>query len=386
MTARARSTRPVNLCSAMVLLTLIPAALGAQVEFSGQLDLVASPQRDSLGINTNFRRDNPFSPVRMRLFARSWVTETIGVFGELLYDIDASPRLNGAYVVVNKIAGRPWLSARLGLAPSPVGSFGLRSTYFNTNPLVGVPLLWQYHTNLSKSGTSTAADLGVASPEPGRGAPILYDACWNVQWELFGEHGRFEYSLAITPGAMSNPGAREIPGFQVLGRVGVAPLSGLRLGFSAGHGPYLSRPEPDDQGVLPYPDDPRDFDQTVLGLDGEYAAGKLLVHTEWFAASWEAPLIAERLKALAGYVEARFDFATGWYAAGRFGGMYFGDITIDETTGTQGAWDDETRRTEVALGYRLSRAVLMKLDWQRTSTATKGTIHDQVAIQLSTAF
>ena len=72
------------------------AAGQTPISISGQLDLMAS-ESDDLGVNTAFRGDSPFNPLRMRLFARKWVTDRIGVFSEFLYDSGSGLRVNGAY-------------------------------------------------------------------------------------------------------------------------------------------------------------------------------------------------------------------------------------------------------------------------------------------------
>lgn len=362
----------------------VPAPTSAQLDISGQIDLVGMMDRDSLALNQAFRGDGPFNPVRLRLFARHWVTDRIGVFTELLYDMDADPRVNGAYVVVNELAGKAWLNARLGLAPNVIGSFGLRSTYFNANPLLGVPLVWYYRTNLSSAGTSTAAGLAAATAEPPSGMPLLYDSCWNIQWELLGEVGAFEYSVGITPGSLSNPiRSRAVDGNTFLARVGHAPLPGLRLGLSGAEGPYLSPPAGDPP---PYPGDPSDYDQSLLGLDVEYQRGAWIFFSELHAMRWEAPLIEDDLKVLGGFVEARFDFHPGWYVAGRAGALLFDDIEIDPVSGARAHWDRDTHRTEVALGYRLAREVLVKLDWQRTTVPDTDFVQNLFAMQLSAVF
>jgi len=351
------------------------------------MDLVGTVRSDTLGLNTAFRGDNPFNAVRLRVFLRRWVTDRVGIFGELLYDIDAAARVNGAYVVVNEVAGRSWLNTRLGLAPSPVGSFGLRSTYFNVNPLIGMPLVWTYRTNLKGGGTSTPTGLAGQTREHGGGVPLLYESCWNVQWELMGELGRFEYSIAVTPGSISNPmSSRLVPGSSVMGRVGVAPIDGLRFGVSAAWGPYLSKPVPDSTGALPYADDPSDFTQTVLGMDLEYQRGAWIFSSEAYALRYETPLVDESLGALGAYAEARYDFLTGWYVAGRLDRLFFDEVTTDPLTGAEAPWDRDTHRTEVALGYRLTREVLLKLDWQRTTVPDSDFEQNLWAAQISSVF
>jgi hypothetical protein len=380
-----RASRAAALVAVFALGLGAPRAADAQTRISGQIDLVGTVNRDSVQINTALRGDSPYNPVRMRLFLQSWLNERIGVFGELLLDIDSDPRLNGAYVVVNELASQPWLNARMGLSPSIVGGFGLRSTYFNANPLIGVPLLWQYRTSLASDGSSTPLGLiGSAGDAPGAGTPLLYDTCWNIQWELLGELGRFEYSIGLTPGSLSNPiKSRSVGGSQWLGRVGVAPLTGLRVGVSGAHGPWLTDPLPDGTGQLPYSDDPGAFDQSALGIDFEYLRGPLALYSEWFALRFETPLVAEDLDALGGFVEARVDVAPGWYVAGRYGGLFFSDVTV---AATAAPWSPEVRRSELAVGYRVSREMLLKLDWQRTSQSAAQFTQNLFAAQLSAVF
>ena len=379
-----------SVAAALVAASLLlarPTTSAGQLRVSGQVDLVGTVNRDSLDINTALRGDGPYNAVRLKVFLQSWITERVGVFAELLYDIDADPRVNGAYVVVNDLAGGPWLNARLGLAPSPMGSFGLRSTYFNANPLIGLPLLWQYRTNLQSDGTSTPASLVAATSEHGGGVPLLYDSCWNVQWEILGELGAFEYSVAITPGSLSNPvRSRQVGGSSWLARVGHTPAAGLRVGVSGAWGPYLSQPEPDAGGMPPYPGDPGSFDEGALGIDVEYQRGAWVVHSELFGFRLETPLVAERLSATSGYAELRYDFLPGWYAAGRVGAIVFGDVVTDPGTGASSPWDQDTYRSEIALGYRMSREVLVKLDWQRTTTADTDFELNLLAVQLSAVF
>jgi hypothetical protein len=373
----------------MAVLTLLsaPRTASAQIQVSGQVDLIGMPHQDTLGLNKAFRGDNPYNPIRLRLFARHWVNERIGIFTELLFDFNADPRMNGAYLVVNELGGRPWLNARVGLAPNVIGSFGLRSTYFNSNPLVGVPLVWQYRTNLDASGTATAASLAATTSEPGFSLPVLYDSCWNLQWELLGEVGFFEYSLAMTPGSPSNPiKSMGAEGSTWMARAGFVPIPSVRVGFSGSYGPYLSKPAPDTSGTLPYSEDVSDFKQKLVGVDLEYQGGPLVFTVEAYGVRYQAPQIDEELEVFGGYAELRYDFLPGWYLAGRAGALNFGDLEIDTTSGARADWDQDTRRTELALGYRFAREVLVKADWQRTMVPDLDLSEDLFAIQLSAVF
>jgi len=373
--------------SALCTLACAPRTAEAQIQISGQVDLIGMLHQDTLGMNKAFRGDNPFDPIRLRLFARHWINDRIGVFTELLFDFHADPRVNGAYVVVNELAGKPWLNARVGLAPNVIGSFGLRSTYFNSNPLVGVPLVWQYRTNLDATGTATAASLASTTSEPGFSLPVLYDSCWNLQWELLGEVGLFEYSLAMTPGSPSNPiKSMGAEGSTWMARAGFVPIPSVRVGVSGSYGPYLSKPVPDGSGTLPYTEDVSDFNEKLVGLDFEYQGGPLVITAEGYGVRYEAPQIDEELQVVGGYAELRYDFLPGWYIAGRAGALNFGDLEVDAASGARADWDQDTRRTELALGYRVAREMLVKADWQRTTVPDLDLTQNLFAIQLSTVF
>ena len=371
----------------LAMLAVTAGAAAGQIEISGQLDLIGKVRSDTLGMNTAFRGDSPYNAARLRLYARHWINDRIGIFTELLFDFGADPRVNGAYMVINELGGQSWPNTRIGVAPNVIGSFGQRSTYFNSNPLVGVPLVWQYRTNLDASGTATAASLTSITREPGFSLPILYDSCWNLQWEILGEIGSFEYSLAMTPGSPSNPiKSMYVPGSTGMARVGYVPLPGLRLGISGAYGPYLSEPEPDSGGNLPYTQDPQDFKQSLLGADLEYQHGPMILFSEVYGVRYEAPQINDDLQALGGYAELRYDFLPGWYMAGRVGGLFFNEIEVDPVAGTTASWDHDTRRLEVTLGYRLAREVLVKLDWQRTTVPVDDIAQNLFALQVSSVF
>ncbi|MDX1566459.1 MAG: hypothetical protein R3223_01580 [Longimicrobiales bacterium] len=371
------------------LVALTPARVDAQVQISGQIDLSAVAGGDDRGVNDAFRRDSPFNPFRARFFAQHWVSDRVGIFTEVLFDSDSGPRLNGAYIVANELTGRSWLNARVGLAPSLIGSFGLRSTYFNSNPLVGIPLVWQYRTTLDGSGLVTADDLLRRKQANTSFLPMLYDPCWNLQWELLGEVGIFEYSAGVTSGSMSNPlGAMEADGVQVLARVGVEPRPGIRIGVSGGVGPYIGggRRDP-DLSAPDFPGGPEDYDQRLFGYDVEWARGRLQLISEGYHSTWEAPLVSEDLTATGAFLEARYDFLPRWTGAARTGFIGFNEITPSGAGATPTGWDDDIARFETALTYRWSREVHVRLDWQHNEFLTGSDASmDLLAFQVRAVF
>jgi len=354
---------------------LPPTHAAAQLQISGQVEALALNQTDTRGLNRNFRNDSPFSSIRGRLFAQHWVTPRIGVFAELLMDIDATNtvRLNGAYIVVNEVFGREWLGLRAGMAPGLIGNFAMRSTYFNANPLIGVPLVHQHRMTLDGSGLSTAGDLARRRVENVIGLPMMYDACWNPVAELLGFVGRFEYSVGVTNGSVSNPlQTRNVEGVQAMARLGVEPVDGLRLGASGLIGPYIGGPKFDPMvGATTFPGEPDDYDQRLAGVDFEWLLAKWQFNAEAFVSSWEAPLIEDDLIARGAYVEGRYDFLPQWFAALRLDGLVFNEITtpVDDGFIEQG-WDDDIMRVEGSLTYRIAREVHLRADWQHSRFLT----------------
>lgn len=372
--SRRKSGRPRIGATAALAAALVGFALArpaaAQLRISGQLDALARAGSDYRGANVNFRGDSPFNSIRARLFAQRWLTEEIGVFAEVLFDRESGPRLNGAYLVANEIGGVDWLNVRAGLAPSPIGSFGMRSTYFNSNPLIGVPLVWQHRTTLDGSGLATAADLIRRRDSNSTFLPMLYDACWNVQWELMGEVGKMEYSIGATNGSMSNPlGSDDEEGVQAFARLGYEPIPGLRVGVSGGYGPYLGGAVRDRElAATDYPGGPWDYAQRLVGVDAEYAYGKMHFWSEGYTSTWEAPLVADDLTATGGYVEGRYDFLPSWFAAARVGGLFFSEI--EAPAGGSTGWDDDVLRLESTLTYRWAREVHVRVGWQHSRFLT----------------
>ena len=350
------------------------APLGQPLTFSSQLDVLAT-NRDTLGLNRNYRLDSPWSQIRLRIFLQHWLSDRIGVFSELLFDIGAAPRVNGAYVVVNQILGQPWLNTRIGLAPSPMGNYALRETYFGANPLIGNPLPWQHRTTFDGTGLATNQDLIRRRTSNVLGMPPLYVNCWDVQWELLGQAGPFEYSAAVTSGSISNPTlSTDENGVAWMSRIGLEPVSGIRFGVSAGMGPYIGGPQRDPLTIgkaLPAGTGPEDFAERVAGYDLEVSRDKIRLYSEGFVADWEAPLVTGKLSLWSGYGELDWDFLPGWTAATRGGAMRFNKIsTTNNGLGPESGWDDDVFQVESALSYRITRELMIRGDWQHTTFQT----------------
>jgi hypothetical protein len=301
----------------------------------------------------------------VKLFLDAWTSPNIGVLTEVLFDESDNSsyvvRIDGAYAVFMGL-GTPSLNLKVGKIPAAFGTWAPR-TYSDKNPLIGLPLMYHYHT-IARADRAPAnfdtLQTYRASRAPGRGGglPILYDSCWDIGVVAFGAVGRWEYAAGVTKGTISNPKAITNDGFQVVGRVGARPVIGLRIGASGAYGPYMTF------GVRGLPKGARleDYKQRAFGFDLEYSFAHLVFHSEFVRNRWDSPFIQEGLANTSWYAEWRYTFWPGLYGAIRYSGMQFD--RIDDGRGGRRAWDNPIRRVESGVGYHISKMALFKLVWQ----------------------
>jgi hypothetical protein len=132
-------------------------ARAADLRWSGLLDLVAAEHTDAYVLNTLTHGDNPWDAYRLRVFAESQVDDHLQVQGQFVYNDGSNVYVDGAYVIFT-----PWASHDLrlmgGKQPWMIGTYAPR-TYSNKNPLIGTPLMYQYHTSLQWHGIPANADV-----------------------------------------------------------------------------------------------------------------------------------------------------------------------------------------------------------------------------------
>jgi hypothetical protein len=217
--------------------------------------------------------------------------------------------------------------------------------------------------------------------------PLVDDSYWDVGVTVVGSARPLEYAFGVTSGTpgWASTAQEENAGKTVLGRLGVTPFAGLRLGISGAYGPYLDHSvEPG----LPAGHHLEDYHQQLAMADLEVVAGHLEARAEGATNVWQTPTVGD-LHVQSGYLEARYGFSFGGYLAARWDGMWFG--TIADSTGTLHPWDANLTRLETGAGYRFSRAAQGKLVYQLTrydQAPASGGPKDRslLAAQLSIAF
>ncbi|OGG05642.1 MAG: hypothetical protein A3F83_04865 [Candidatus Glassbacteria bacterium RIFCSPLOWO2_12_FULL_58_11] len=369
----------------LLFLTLIslPQSAAAQIKFSALTTLGYTGLDRESKINGMFRGDDPFNPVRVTLFMEDWINPRLGVFIEFLWDQGAShsgsdtkPRINGAYAVARPFDTDAFL-LKIGMIPSSFGTWAPR-TYADRNPLVGLPLAYHYRTPLKSSQVPLDVD-ELRTWRTNRGLPLAYDSCWDHGVEAFGFISWFEYSLALTKSSISSPAAYNNGGFQVLTRLGVKPLTGLRLGVSLERGSYL------DKGATGLPAGKKEEDayQEAINFDFGYSYGHTQIYSELAKIWWESPNLEDDLTSTSWYVELKQVLFPGFYAAVRYNRFTYNSLTGSD--GVSFDWGDNVTRVESGLGYTFTKGVLLKLDWQHNRIDTRPNV-DLLCTQLVLTF
>jgi hypothetical protein len=384
---------------AVALLVAPPArARAAEVNVHGLLDLVFSGKSDAGELNQLWKGDSRFDTYAARLFVDGAVTDRVQVFTQLLVSETPGVRAMGAYAMADPWEGRD-IHVIAGLIPYLVGTYDPRS-YSDKNPLIGIPMLYQHHTTLRWDQLPISADALLAKAGSGYrgvnfasagpaypGMPVIYEHWWDFGAGITGSARPFEFALGLENGTPSfpDPTRDENGGKAVLGRIGLAPTPGLRFGVSGAYGPYL---ESEITTALPPGRRPEDYNQVLTMADAEWSGGYLEVRGEGYRNRWQTPTVGD-LRVSGFYAEAKVKLPAGFYAAGRYEIMRFGDLA--DSLGARRSWDTNWDRGEAGIGYRVARDVTAKavVQWNRAKSPGPGLDYrraDIAAAQLSIRF
>ncbi|MFH1567662.1 MAG: hypothetical protein ABIL09_06635 [Gemmatimonadota bacterium] len=371
-----------------------PQAAAAQVELAGELDVAyAQDVRQKSGearsqINTSFKGKSPFSLIRFRLQADAPVADGIAATSILRYDEGrGEAEIEGAYVVFSSLLGRPRLNVLVGKMAMAFGTFASRG-HATRNAVIGVPLIYQYFTAAQggrvPGGPAEQLSYRDAAVRPGRGMPIVYDACWNTGVEVFGTASRLDYALALTKGTVSNPGSWDNEGAQLVTHFGFRPSMGWKLGVSTAVGSYLSAGAA-DAPAFPAGKSVEEFYQVIYGADAQYVFGHWEVAAEAVRASWEVPNLGDLLTLRGGYLEGSRALRPGLRVAARLGLIDF--AAVADGRGGRTDWDYDVGRLETAVEHYVSRNARIKLALQLNYRPDAPDDEDHlVGAQVATAF
>jgi hypothetical protein len=366
----------------LALAPLLPAAAPAEEWRLGDLGLVAAGEVDgatAIGDDGHFNDSDYFrselSRLRLRLTTAVFLGSRVALLGELRSDDLAAPSVYALYLRV-----RPWeersLHVQAGMIPPVFGAFA-RRTYASDNPLIGLPLAYQYLTSVSAQGVAESADdlgrsrgwgsrprLEIRARDSLSGLPLVDALRWDTGVQLTLGSRPLQLAAAVTRGSPSHPVVRDDnDGRQLAARLAIQPGPGFVVGLSAARGAYLSR---DVRALLPEPAAGREFRQSALGVDLELSRGYWLFRAEGIWSAWETPVVAapeidSPLEARAVSVEGRYRFVPGMYAAVRFDRLVFDRV---QGSGRWFTWDAPVSRLEAGVGLSLRRNLVVKASYQ----------------------
>jgi hypothetical protein len=314
--------------------------------------------------------------VRLSLVGEVTLTSRVALLTEIRTFRFERPEAYALYVRI-----RPWLSQRfdlhLGRVPPTFGAFP-RRLYVADNPLIGLPLGYQYLTSARSDalpstsdelarwrgrGWSTTYEIG--NTTPAAGLPLVNALRWDTGVQARWQGSTLTVFGALTQGSLADPRLDDDNGRpQVAGRVIYAPHPMIAIGASAARGAYLRR-----QLARSLPDGARitDYEQQALGADVEISRDRWIVRAEVLHNRWEQPafgaVTSRELVATAAYVEARYRLRPGLYVAARGDRLDFSRISTGEARLV--TWDAPVDRVEVGVGWSPFRHLLVKTVWQR---------------------
>lgn len=193
--------------------------------------------------------------------------------------------------------------------------------------------------------------------------PIIWGPSYATGLSIFGALGKLDYAFEVKNSALSSrPSAWEIGevGFShptCSGRLGWKPNEMWKFGFSGSVGPYLM---PMAASTIPPGHGFGDYREILLGQDIRFAWHHFQLWAEFFETRFEIPGIANA-DTFAYYIEARYQITPQFFTALRWNQQLFGDIHDDE--GDLEQWGRNARRIDIALGYRFTEHMQLKLQY-----------------------
>lgn len=362
-----RSLRAATLMSLTLLLAAVPSHAATEFKFRGLLDLGLVSSIEGRELNRLTFGDSNLDPYRLRLFMDAHLSPALELHVQtILHEGTGQIRADGAYALWTPWPGRD-LSVEAGKIPWPIGTYAPR-TYSDKNPLMGTPLMYHYRTGLPWDDIIPDVDhlvdhAGQAQLLPDElYLPVIDERWWDTGAAVVGSWAPLEWSAGIVQGSPSwpAPGVDNTPGHTVLGRIGVVPMTGVRLGVSGADGTWT----PDFwKFFLPSSIHLRDYREITLMADAEFAFGPLELRGEGVKRRWET-LFTGDLDVKSGYAEARYGLANGAWLALRGETLQFSDVTTSALVTRP--WDDDVDRFEAVAGYRVTLDVRVKAGVQRT--------------------
>jgi hypothetical protein len=360
-----------------------PAPLDAQdlsghkigpLTFSGEASGSLAPE------DTAFFNDTGYDVFPLRMFFISLSAEIrlggrASVLAEGVSENLDAPRVRSLYLRVRPLRDRAF-DVQAGRIPPVFGSFARRA-YGSSNPLIGLPLGYQYLTTLRTDAVADTSNgllllrgrgwllshpVGNRSFAPG--LPLASSRFWDTGVEVRIGREPLSLGVAVTQGTLAAPRFEDDNGGrQVSARLGWVPRTGLIFGLSAARGEYADRTL---MAALPADQASRTLRQVSLGADAEYSWGPWILRAEGVYSRFDLPALREPrieapVEALALSAEGVRRLAPGLYAAARIDHIGFSRIVGTTRTAP---WDAPVSRVEAGIGWQPWRPFTVKVVYQ----------------------
>ncbi|HUF49716.1 MAG TPA: adenylate/guanylate cyclase domain-containing protein [Longimicrobiales bacterium] len=291
--------------------------------------------------------------------------------GETPADRPLGVRLEQAFLRVSPLPADAHV--QFGRFVSPFGEYPQRHDT-SSDPFLRPPLPYQQRTIIAARTVPGTVDgfldwkNAPADSFRARGAPVVWNTPYQLGAMLFGSYRALSARVALMNSAPSSEPAAwnevaalvERPSVVAHTRVRIRPE--LFVGISYNSGPYLSTTLP---GRLPQSsgaDTDRDeFDQTIWGFDAAFARERVQVRAELFLDSWLVPNVHEPVRDVSYSAEAMVRVRTGVELAARYGASHYNELR--RSNGVLEPWDHDTRRIQLAAGYRVTHGTQLRAEW-----------------------
>ena len=360
-----------RLAAVLLLVSLWPGVARAQISVGGEVTATFGSRDDNAFFNYTDYEHNALRMFRVSFGAMWRPSQRLAFLTELRSEDAQHPIPYALYARVRPFSGRNF-DIQAGRIPPVFGAFGRRRYGADANPLIGLPLAYQYLTSLRPDAIPASADdvlfmrargwrssfpVGVSTPGPG--VPLVSAYRWDTGVQAHTQFRGVDAAVAVTTGTLSNPRVDDDNGGrQVAGRVGWTPLVGLIVGASASRGEFVTRAIADKYAPV---FGRKTYAQRALGVDAEYSRDYLLLRGEIIESRWNfprlnLPFVDRPLTARAAFIEGRYRLTPRFFAAARVDRLTFSRIAGQRFFGGVATpWDAPVRRAEVGGGIYVLR-------------------------------
>src|SRR6478672_5609420 len=186
------------------------------VTVTGEVTATVGTRDQDAYFNYTDYEHNALSLFRLSLAGMWRPTSRFAILTEVRSENVEQPIAYALYVRVRPFKDRPF-DVQAGRIPPVFGTFGRRA-YPVDNPLIGVPLAYQYLTSMRPDAVPASADdllvmrargwrasypVGVQTPAPG--VPLVSAYRWDTGVEARYGGDRVEAAVAVTAGTLANP-------------------------------------------------------------------------------------------------------------------------------------------------------------------------------------